>query len=39
VTKDVAKELGKSEQAFYKFIQSLRRRLRDCMSHAVATEK
>ena len=39
VTKEVAKELGKSEQAFYKFVQRLRRRLRDCMSQAMATEK
>jgi len=39
VTKGVARELGKSEQAFYKFIQRLRRRLRDCMSQAMATEK
>jgi RNA polymerase sigma-70 factor (ECF subfamily) len=39
VTKGVARELGKSEQAFYKFIQRLRRRLRDCMSQAMATEE
>lgn len=39
VTKGGAKELGKSELAFYKFIQRLRRRLRDCMSQAMATEE
>ena len=39
VMKGVAKELGKSEQAFYKSIQRLRRRLRDCMSKAMATEE
>lgn len=38
VMRDVALQSGKSEQAFYKAIQRLRRVLRDCVSKAMAAE-
>ena len=38
VMRDVALQSGKSEQAFYKAIQRLRRVLLDCVSKAIAAE-
>ena len=38
VMREVAQQTGKSEQAFYKVIQRLRKALLDCVSKAIAAE-